>query len=30
MFAAPDVHEVERLAHDVIPAVREDVARRRA
>jgi alkanesulfonate monooxygenase SsuD/methylene tetrahydromethanopterin reductase-like flavin-dependent oxidoreductase (luciferase family) len=30
LFAAPDAHEVERLAHDVIPAVREEVARRRS
>jgi alkanesulfonate monooxygenase SsuD/methylene tetrahydromethanopterin reductase-like flavin-dependent oxidoreductase (luciferase family) len=30
IFAAPDAHELERLAHDVIPAVKEEVARRRA
>jgi len=28
-FGAGDKHEVERLAHDVIPAVREEVRRRR-
>jgi alkanesulfonate monooxygenase SsuD/methylene tetrahydromethanopterin reductase-like flavin-dependent oxidoreductase (luciferase family) len=30
IFSPPDRHEVERLAHDVIPAVREEVARRRS
>jgi alkanesulfonate monooxygenase SsuD/methylene tetrahydromethanopterin reductase-like flavin-dependent oxidoreductase (luciferase family) len=30
IFSPADVHEVERLAHDVIPAAREEVARRRA
>jgi alkanesulfonate monooxygenase SsuD/methylene tetrahydromethanopterin reductase-like flavin-dependent oxidoreductase (luciferase family) len=30
IFSPADAHEVERLAHDVIPAVREEVARRRA
>jgi alkanesulfonate monooxygenase SsuD/methylene tetrahydromethanopterin reductase-like flavin-dependent oxidoreductase (luciferase family) len=29
IFSPADRHEVERLAHDVIPAVREEVARRR-
>ena len=29
IFSPEDRHEVERLAHDVIPAVREEVARRR-
>ena len=29
IFSPADTHEVERLAHDVIPAVREEVARRR-
>jgi alkanesulfonate monooxygenase SsuD/methylene tetrahydromethanopterin reductase-like flavin-dependent oxidoreductase (luciferase family) len=30
IFAPPDLHELERLAHDVVPAVREEVARRRS
>src|SRR4051794_4671847 len=30
MFSADDKHAVEHLAHDVIPAVKEEVARRRA
>lgn len=30
IFSPADTHEVERLAHDVIPAVREEVARRRS
>lgn len=30
IFSPADRHEVERLAHDVIPAVREEVARRAA
>ena len=30
IFSPADKHEVERLAHDVIPSVREQVARRRA
>jgi alkanesulfonate monooxygenase SsuD/methylene tetrahydromethanopterin reductase-like flavin-dependent oxidoreductase (luciferase family) len=30
IFSPADRHEVERLAHDVIPAVREEVARRRS
>jgi alkanesulfonate monooxygenase SsuD/methylene tetrahydromethanopterin reductase-like flavin-dependent oxidoreductase (luciferase family) len=30
IFSPADAHEVERLAHDVIPAVREQVARRRS
>jgi alkanesulfonate monooxygenase SsuD/methylene tetrahydromethanopterin reductase-like flavin-dependent oxidoreductase (luciferase family) len=30
IFSPADVHEIERLAHDVIPAVREEVARRRS
>ena len=30
IFIPRDTHEVERLAHDVLPAVREEVARRRA
>jgi alkanesulfonate monooxygenase SsuD/methylene tetrahydromethanopterin reductase-like flavin-dependent oxidoreductase (luciferase family) len=30
IFVPRDTHEVERLAHDVVPAVREEVARRRA
>jgi alkanesulfonate monooxygenase SsuD/methylene tetrahydromethanopterin reductase-like flavin-dependent oxidoreductase (luciferase family) len=30
IFSPADVHEIERLAHDVIPSVREDVARRRS
>ena len=29
VFSPQDAHELEQLAHDVIPAVREDVARRR-
>jgi alkanesulfonate monooxygenase SsuD/methylene tetrahydromethanopterin reductase-like flavin-dependent oxidoreductase (luciferase family) len=29
VFSPQDGHELERLAHDVIPAVREEVARRR-
>jgi alkanesulfonate monooxygenase SsuD/methylene tetrahydromethanopterin reductase-like flavin-dependent oxidoreductase (luciferase family) len=30
IFSPADVQDVERLAHDVLPAVREEVARRRA
>jgi alkanesulfonate monooxygenase SsuD/methylene tetrahydromethanopterin reductase-like flavin-dependent oxidoreductase (luciferase family) len=30
IFSPADRHEVERLAHDLIPAAREEVARRRA
>lgn len=30
IFSPADRHEVERLAHDLIPGVREEVARRRA
>jgi alkanesulfonate monooxygenase SsuD/methylene tetrahydromethanopterin reductase-like flavin-dependent oxidoreductase (luciferase family) len=30
IFSPADTHEVERLAHDVIPAIREEVARRRS
>ncbi|MEA2496958.1 MAG: hypothetical protein QOJ29_4869, partial [Thermoleophilaceae bacterium] len=30
IFSPADAHEVERLAHDVIPSAREEVARRRA
>jgi alkanesulfonate monooxygenase SsuD/methylene tetrahydromethanopterin reductase-like flavin-dependent oxidoreductase (luciferase family) len=30
IFSPQDRHEVERLAHDLIPAVREEVARRRS
>jgi len=30
LFSPADAHGVERLAHDVIPAVREEVARRRS
>jgi alkanesulfonate monooxygenase SsuD/methylene tetrahydromethanopterin reductase-like flavin-dependent oxidoreductase (luciferase family) len=30
IFSPADKHEVERLAHDVIPAVREEVRRRRS
>ena len=30
VFAPADRQEVERLAHDVVPAVREKVARRRS
>jgi alkanesulfonate monooxygenase SsuD/methylene tetrahydromethanopterin reductase-like flavin-dependent oxidoreductase (luciferase family) len=30
IFAPRDTHEIERLAHDVLPAVREEVVRRRA
>ena len=30
IFAPQDRHEVERLAHDVLPGVREEVARRRS
>jgi alkanesulfonate monooxygenase SsuD/methylene tetrahydromethanopterin reductase-like flavin-dependent oxidoreductase (luciferase family) len=30
IFSPADVREVERLAHDVIPAVREEIARRRS
>jgi alkanesulfonate monooxygenase SsuD/methylene tetrahydromethanopterin reductase-like flavin-dependent oxidoreductase (luciferase family) len=30
IFSPADRHEVERLAHDVLPAVREEVARRRS
>src|SRR3954469_4653090 len=30
IFSSADQHEVERLAHDVIPAAREEVARRRS
>ena len=30
IFSPADVAELERLAHDVVPAVREEVARRRA
>lgn len=29
IFSPSDVHELEQLAHDVVPAVREEVARRR-
>jgi alkanesulfonate monooxygenase SsuD/methylene tetrahydromethanopterin reductase-like flavin-dependent oxidoreductase (luciferase family) len=29
IFSPADTHEVERLAHDVIPSIREEVARRR-
>ena len=30
IFSPQNVHDIERLAHDVIPAVKEEVARRRA
>jgi len=30
IFSPPDIHALEGLAHDVIPAVKEEVARRRA
>jgi alkanesulfonate monooxygenase SsuD/methylene tetrahydromethanopterin reductase-like flavin-dependent oxidoreductase (luciferase family) len=30
IFSPADTHEVERLAHDVLPAVREEIARRRS
>jgi alkanesulfonate monooxygenase SsuD/methylene tetrahydromethanopterin reductase-like flavin-dependent oxidoreductase (luciferase family) len=30
IFVPPDADEVRRLAHDVVPAIREEVARRRA
>jgi alkanesulfonate monooxygenase SsuD/methylene tetrahydromethanopterin reductase-like flavin-dependent oxidoreductase (luciferase family) len=30
IFVQPDVSEIQRLAHDVIPAVKEEVARRRS
>jgi alkanesulfonate monooxygenase SsuD/methylene tetrahydromethanopterin reductase-like flavin-dependent oxidoreductase (luciferase family) len=29
IFSPSDVHELERLAHDVVPAIKEEVARRR-
>jgi len=30
IFSPPDLHELERLAGDVVPAIKEEVARRRA
>src|SRR3954447_3937133 len=30
IFAPADAHELERIAHDVVPAAREEVARRRS
>jgi alkanesulfonate monooxygenase SsuD/methylene tetrahydromethanopterin reductase-like flavin-dependent oxidoreductase (luciferase family) len=30
IFSPPDLHELERLARDVVPAIKEEVARRRA
>jgi alkanesulfonate monooxygenase SsuD/methylene tetrahydromethanopterin reductase-like flavin-dependent oxidoreductase (luciferase family) len=30
IFAAGDAHELERIAHDVVPAVREEISRRRS
>jgi alkanesulfonate monooxygenase SsuD/methylene tetrahydromethanopterin reductase-like flavin-dependent oxidoreductase (luciferase family) len=28
IFSPSDVHELERIAHDVLPAVREEISRR--